>query len=83
MGAAAAQVRGTPSAPVAMAPELIAPSEREPQMKNEKTTTDQKADKEIAQEPAKKRPAIIGIFVPSAKFSVVPNTTTGLVFWSR
>lgn len=28
-------------------------------MKNEKTTTDQKADKEIAQEPAKKRPAII------------------------
>lgn len=42
-----------------MAPELIAPSEREPQMKNEKTTTDQKADKEIAQEPAKKRPAII------------------------
>ena len=33
--------------------------------------------------PLKNRPAIIGILVPSAKFSVVPNTTTGRVRRSR
>ena len=32
--------------------------------------------------PLKKRPATIGIRVPSAKFSDVPNTTSGRVFWS-